>query len=100
MATALRQVLDYFDGQPGAIALPALARTLNLDRALVQEMLEYWVRKGRLREVAQPSSCTTCGGATGCPFIMALPRCYERVPIADAAPEPVIGCGCGCGRCG
>ncbi len=95
MATTLRQVLNHFEQQSGAIALPALARELGIGQPMLQEMLEYWVRKGRLREVSS-SACTTCGGASGCPFVFALPRCYElaRGESADIAPSAA------CSHCG
>lgn len=98
MATTLRQVLDHFERQQaGAIALPALARELGIVQPMLQEMLDYWVRKGRLREVSA-AACTTCGSASGCPFVFALPRSYELARDADdeAAPPAAACAHCGC----
>ncbi|MCS7072154.1 MAG: FeoC-like transcriptional regulator [Anaerolinea sp.] len=98
MTTTLRQVLDHFDRQPGAIALPQMARALGIERAVLQDMIAYWVRRGELRPVAL-AACTTCGTAIGCPFAVKLPLLYERVR-KDAPPEdppPTCGCG-GCQR--
>ncbi len=94
MSTTLRQVLEQFEQGQGAVSLPQMARTLGIERGMLQNMIEYWVRKGKLREVGTPA-CTTCGSAEGCPFIVALPRCYE-LASADSpdAPAPVA-CGCG-----
>ena len=49
--TMLRQVLQHFEQRSGAISLMQMARDLGVERAVLQDMLDYWVRKGRLREV-------------------------------------------------
>jgi hypothetical protein len=85
MATKLRQVLDYFDNNTESISLSELARELGIEREMLDEMIAYWVRKGKLREVL--SSCDdderqTCGCGSGpskCPFVATMPRTYERV---------------------
>lgn len=92
--TTLRQVLDHFEQEQGAVSLPALARTLGIERGMLQTMLDYWVRKGKLREVNAPA-CTTCGTASGCPFVVKLPRQYELVSENSLDPAPSCGCG-GC----
>lgn len=96
MAT-LRDVLACFERQSGAVSLAHMARELGLPRESLDEMIRYWVRRGRLREV-QSTVCTTCGGATGCPFILKLPRHYELArdsSPAEGAPMGSGGCGCG-----
>ncbi|MBZ0298906.1 MAG: FeoC-like transcriptional regulator, partial [Anaerolineae bacterium] len=63
MAT-LRQVLNHFEQQTGAISLNAMARELGVERPMLQEMIDYWVRKGRLREANAGTSCpssSVCG---------------------------------------
>lgn len=99
MTTTLRQVLEHFDRQQGAIALPRMARALGVERAMLEDMIAYWVRKGELR-VVPTSACTTCGSAAGCPFVVALPVMYERVrrdaPPPDDHDGPPV---CGCGSC-
>lgn len=95
MTTTLRQVLEQFERSDGVVSLPQMARTLGIERAMLQNMIDFWVRKGKLREVGAPA-CTTCGGASECPFMMALPRCYELVgkdnPIV-APPAIPYACG-------
>lgn len=98
MAATLRQVLEQFEQNQGAVSLPQMARTLDLDRAMLQTMIDYWVRKGKLREVGAPA-CTTCGSVSGCPFVMTLPRCYELV-TGDSSPAPIEARPCACdGTC-
>lgn len=89
--TMLRQVLDHFEHQSGAISLPAMARDLGVEQSMLQEMIDFWVRKGRLREVSSPV-CANCAGARGCPFVYTLPRSYElnrsdTPAIPDACPH-------------
>ena len=95
MSTTLRQVLEHFEQSHGAVSLPQMARTLGIERETLQNMIEYWMRKGKLREITAPA-CTTCGSASRCPFIIALPRCYELVAGTESSGgvEPV-NCACG-----
>ncbi len=93
MTTTLRQVLDHFEHQSEAVSLPQMARDLGIERPMLENMIDYWVRKGRLREVSAPA-CNTCGGAQGCPFIMTLPRRYE---LAVGDPPTAAPCACNTG---
>lgn len=99
MSTTLRQVLEQFEQSQGSVSLPHMARTLGIERGTLQNMIDYWVRKGKLREVGA-QSCATCGSASGCPFIVTLPRCYELSShVSDAASVPAsFSCSCGSGR--
>ncbi len=96
--TTLRQVLDHFERGQGAVSLPQLARTLGIERGMLQTMLEYWVRKGKIREISAPA-CTTCGSASGCPFVVTLPRQYELVSGSEPEIPPDQSPACGCGGC-
>lgn len=94
--TMLRQVLDHFEHQSGAISLPAMARELKVEPPMLQEMIDFWVRKGRLREVTSPV-CANCSGAGGCPFVFTLPRSYElNRGESDTIPPPEACPHCGC----
>jgi hypothetical protein len=85
MTTTLRAVLDAFDsGQ--AYSLGQLAQQLAVPPALLESMIAYWVRKGELREVNGETQCSACGHVTSCPFIMKMPRLYERVTGENAEP--------------
>ncbi len=89
--TMLREVLARFEQQTGSVSLPQMARELGIDRAMLQEMIDYWVRKGRLRASSTPD-CPTCGCAKACPFVTTLPRSYE-LATADNA-ESASGSAC------
>lgn len=84
MSTTLRQVLEHFENDQGAVSLPQMAQSLGIERATLQNMIDYWVRKGKLREVSA-LTCTTCGSASGCPFVVTLPRGYELVADGDSS---------------
>ena len=93
MATTLRQVLEQFEQSQGAVSLQQMARTLGIERGTLQNMIDYWVRKGKLREVGTPV-CTTCGSASECPFVVVLPRCYELAARESAGETAQISCEC------
>lgn len=76
MTPTLREVLNYFEKQSRALSLTDLARELRVEPALLQEMIGYWVRKGKLRQVSA-DSCGSCGCSAGCPLPTTLPRRYE-----------------------
>lgn len=79
MAGQLREVLNRFSEQSGPVSLRQMAQEMGIEPGVLQDMIDYWVRKGKLREATSGTECTTCGVKTACPFIVALPRAYERV---------------------
>lgn len=83
MATTLRRVLEYVEGQTGAVSLAQMARDLGVPRPLLQEMIDYWVRRGRLRE-ASAFNCGACGSASLCPAAAFVLKRYEPVNSAAA----------------
>ncbi|MCA9914931.1 MAG: hypothetical protein KC496_16370 [Anaerolineae bacterium] len=96
MASQLREVLNHFSDQSAPISLTRMAREMNLQPGVLQGMIEYWVRKGKLREVnTSGDNCTTCGVKGACPFIVNLPRYYE---LADNSRDSIPPCSCG-GTC-
>lgn len=95
MSTTLRQVLEQFEQSQRAVSLSQMAHALGIERSTLQNMIDYWVRKGKLREVSTPV-CMTCGSAAECPFIVALPRCYELAAGETAVETELVSCSCGC----
>lgn len=85
----LREVLTIVEAAEGPISLTEISRQLGLDPGVLDGMLEYWVRKGKLvvnnRSTAACSAscldagcgCGSCSGAAGCPFIARLPKTYS-----------------------
>ncbi len=82
----LRQVLQIFETAAGPLTLAEVARLLDIEEGILEGMLEYWVRKGRLRKVTPYSRiCSVCGEAKTCPFLLNLPARYEL--ITDDEPD-------------
>lgn len=79
MANWLQQVLDAFESAAGPLSLDALAHKLDLSPALLESMIAYWVRRGRIQEIVDDVDCAACGAGQTCPFIARLPRRYVLV---------------------
>lgn len=80
--SALKQVLSAFEQAKKPIALPQLARDLALSESMLEEMIQFWVRKGRLVEVA--SECPRCSSGATCHFVVQMPRRYVLAADRDA----------------
>lgn len=97
MSSLLREVLMTFENAPGALSAAQVARALGVTPGTLDGMIQYWVRKGRLREAADMPDCGTCNVA-GCPFIYRMPRHYELVSGDDPAPAAPPPAGGACRR--
>ncbi|MFN2276252.1 MAG: FeoC-like transcriptional regulator [Candidatus Promineifilaceae bacterium] len=91
--STLGQVLAAFEDNSKPMTLAQIARDLDVSAARLEGMIQYWVRKGRLREVVSFSDCGTCGRGPGdCPFTVELPRSYELV-TEDSLTIPLTAAG-------
>ncbi len=91
----LRQVLTLFETASTPLSLPQMAHALSVSPQRLEGMLEYWVRKGKIRQSGATMACGSCHGQGACPFMLHLPRSFELVGPADAIPLPVMGAPCG-----
>jgi hypothetical protein len=86
----LQQVLQEVKSAQGPINLNELAHKLGVERSALDGMIQFWVRKGRLKDDdLQPDvspdtehcpSChigATCSGPKSCPFVMTMPKTYS-----------------------
>lgn len=83
----LYAVLDAIKNAGGPVSLGQLGRELGVEPAALQGMIDFWVRKGRLRvqgaaasgATCAPSGCAGCpvDGPEGCPILLHAPRRYE-----------------------
>lgn len=97
MAGQLRAVLNRFVGQSAPVSLSTLAREMDLEPGVLRGMIDYWVRKGQLREVVSGGEgCATCGIKGACPFVVALPRYYELAEGDTPTSEAACPCKGGC----
>ncbi|MBK9121719.1 MAG: hypothetical protein IPM16_01170 [Chloroflexi bacterium] len=100
MVSQLREVLNRFEDQSVPVSISHLAHEMGLEVGIVRDMIGYWVRKGRLREVGvQTATCHTCGVHGACPFVVTLPVYYEVVRAGDDTSVDAP-CACGVGGCG
>ena len=85
----LRELLRLVETAGGPISLTALSQQLGVDAAVLDGMLQHWVRKGRLvmdggaamacshGGGCMPGGCGSCAGLTSCPFVARLPVTYR-----------------------
>lgn len=87
MSSTLRQLLTRLETSRDPLSLPQLAAEFNVSLSRIDEMLQYWVRKGRLRLNDDGTTCATgcgsCGSNGACPYIAATPRTFEVVSLDD-----------------
>jgi hypothetical protein len=84
----LQQVLEELKAAKGPVSLDALAHKLGVERSALEGMIQFWIRKGRIKddilESESPhdvcdSVCSTssCSGPKDCAFVMSMPRTYS-----------------------
>ncbi len=95
----LKRVLLAFEQADGPVTLGAIARDLDVSMPQLESMIQYWVRKGAIRESAGGKDCGTCGVKGECPFVMQMPRSYELSTSAEIIPLTAVGSTCGSGSC-
>jgi len=94
MASVLKQVLQHFEIRAGAVSLAQMARDLDIDTATLEGMIDYWVRRGRLRASGgSVQACSACGVRSGCAFVSKMPRFYELVNSDEPISVSTAPCG-------
>ena len=83
----LIQVLREIKTSQGVLNLDSLSRKLGVERSALKGMIDYWVRKGRLRDdqemAINPDICTpvgcagSCTGPRNCSFRVKMPKTYS-----------------------
>jgi hypothetical protein len=92
MAIQLREVLDRFADQTAPVSINQMAQEMQLSPGVLHSMIDYWVHRGKLREVnCAGQTCPTCGMRRACPFVVTIPRYYELVRDEDAPLPPAYG---------
>jgi hypothetical protein len=91
MTSQLRQVLNAFENAQGPVSLGQMAHDLGVELGMLESIIAYWVRKGKLRKVASsPAHCATCS-TSGCHSAAKMPIFYT-LASADAPPGGCIHC--------
>ena len=84
----LNKVLQEIKFAQSALNLSDLSHKLGVERSALDGMIQFWVRKGRLRDddadlAAAPGTCSppscggSCTGMAGCPFVVKMPKTYS-----------------------
>jgi hypothetical protein len=89
----LKQVLQEIESSHGPLSLDDLSRQLGVERGALEGMIDFWVRKGRLKEdyaVALQGLCpgaecgSACPGAESCQWVTNLPRSFSLLTKPEA----------------
>jgi hypothetical protein len=76
--TRLNDILAAFASNE-SISLSQLSKKLEIEPGVLKGMLQFWIRKGKIREICcEESTCTGCGSHSSC-IILTLPHRYELV---------------------
>ena len=75
----LSRLLTILEGSSNAFSIRELARELDISRERVESMMDYWIRKGKIRISASQTECGSCSALGDCPIILEMPRTYELV---------------------
>ncbi|NTV64592.1 MAG: hypothetical protein HGA65_13815 [Oscillochloris sp.] len=80
----LHQVLQAFEQVQGPISLDELSRELGIERGALEGMIDFWVRKGRLKLsgsgcASASIGCSCSSHPGGCAFDTAGPRTITLV---------------------
>lgn len=81
----LYQILEAIEHTDGPVSLNELSRRLQIEPGMLEEMIAFWVRKGRLKDTAVAGcgrggqGCTCSAYPNGCVFSNAVPRVITLV---------------------
>jgi hypothetical protein len=93
MASTLREVLRAFEDARGPLSLNDIARDLDITPGMLDGMIDYWVRKGKIRPAASGAACASCSlSKSCCTYSPNTPRGY--VLVTGGEPVAVSGCTC------
>ncbi len=97
METTLTRILAAIEAAEGPLSLKQLADQFDLSRGLIEDMLQFWARKGRLRviEAGAEIDCSCCAARAGCSLAAKMPKRYE---IVDNDNESDVDAGVCCDR--
>jgi hypothetical protein len=92
--TVLTRTLELIENQETPLSLTDLAREINQTPARTQEIVEYWMRRGRIQASGTSTKCGACAKKGSCPFIMELPQSYKVVSadqtVLQKKPKAVV----------
>jgi len=92
--STLGRLLTLFENSSGSLSVTSLARELDVSPGRAEEMVEFWIRKGRIKASSNLTECGTCSVQGDCPFVLDMPRTFELVNVDRDHMEPVLQPAC------
>jgi len=75
----LGRLITIIEETKGALSFQELAEELDATPERVQGMLDFWIKKGKIKTVTSSIECGTCSTQDDCPFILKMPGVYELI---------------------
>ena len=75
----LQSVLEIIKEAEAPISLGYVAHCLKITPEMAENLLQFWIRKGRIEELGSAADCGSCGINGECPFVYQLPTRYQLV---------------------
>jgi len=88
--STLSKLIILFEDTPGTLSITSLARELDVSPGRAEEMVEFWIRKGRIKASSHLTECGTCSVQGDCPFVLEMPRTYELAESQSYNSDPPI----------
>ena len=77
--TKLRKLITIFEDNTEPLSIHCLAKELDITPERVEGLVDFWVRKGRIKPSVGGSNCGSCGVIGDCPFVFDVAGMYELV---------------------
>ena len=77
--SALGRLLAVFEKSQGVLSIQVLARELDVTPERVENLMDYWIQRGKIRSSDSIEEWSRCSVEGDCPFILEIPRTYEMV---------------------
>ena len=90
--STLRKLLALIEESPGTLSITSLSRELEVSPGRVEDMLEFWIRKGRIKAKSNLAECGNCSAQGDCPFLLEMPNTYELVKGQAHLEDPLFVC--------
>ena len=96
----LGQLISLIENSRSPLSIGELACKLDVSTDRAHAMIQFWVKKGRIRKTTIPSECKSCSKNGKCVFIIDMPSSYEFVSQGEfiqsrgSSPCCISSCGC------
>lgn len=92
--TVLTRTLEIIENRETPLSLTVLAQEIGQTQARTQEIVEYWIRRGKIEVSRSVEDCETCGFSGSCPYVLDLPPSYQVVSAVQSETRETPGSCC------